>query len=320
MRSLVAVFVLLTTAAQAATVVVAEGESIQAVIAAAVDGDTIAVGPGTFVEDLDFLGKAIVVRGTGAATVVRGTGTTSVVRFASGEGPGSVLDGLTVTGGVAERGGGIAVVGASPTIVRTTVVGNRAVTEGSGVYLEASAARLYNNLIAWNASAGGDPHSVQIRDGAPRLVNNTIVRGDSNGVLVRGTALPILVNNILAYNGSRPTGFEARGRGLCDFGPATVIRWNLFYRNRRAALLTADGTDYRRVRAAERALGDPRLANNLDRSPRFVSPARSDFRLRPTSAAVRAGDPDPAFANLDGSRNTIGHLGGPYAMPSMLLP
>jgi hypothetical protein len=270
--------------------------------------------------DVDFAGKAVVVRGAGPATVLRGTGTASVVRFASGEGPASVLEAVLVTGGQADRGGGIYVSDASPTIVRTTVIENRAVTQGSGIYLERSAARVYNNLIAHNTSAGGDPHSVQIVDASPLVVNNTITRGDSNGILVRGASWPIIVSNILADNGSRPSGFEARGRGICDFGPATVIQWNLFHRNRRAALLTSDGTDYRRVRSAERAIADPRLANNLDRSPRFASAAQGDFRLRGSSRALHGGNPDPAFNDLDGGRNTIGHLGGPYAAPSEARP
>jgi hypothetical protein len=242
------------------------------------------------------------------------------VRFTSGEGPGSVLDAVLVTGGRAERGGGIAIIGASPTVVRTSVVENRAVTQGSGIYVERSAARLYNNLLASNTSAGGDPHSLQIVDASPLVVNNTITRGDSNGILVRGASFPTIVSNILADNGSRPTGDDARGRGICDFGPATVIQWNVFHRNRRAALLTSDGTDYRRVRTAERAIADPRIANNRDGSPRFVSAARGDFRLRGSSRAIHGGNPDPGFRDLDGGRNTIGHQGGPYAAPSTVLP
>lgn len=221
MRTLIALLLLTAVSASAATIDVVEGESVQAAIDLAVDGDLVSVGAGTFVGDLDYLGKAIHVRGVGNATVLRGTGSTSVVRFASGEGASSVLDSVVVTGGVAAEGGGIYVRGASPTIVRNVIVENRAGSRGSGIYLEESAARVYNNLIAYNANAGGDPHSVQIVNASPVVVNNTIVRGDSNGILVSGAAsLPVIVSNLLVYNGSRPAGFEARGRGICDFGPA----------------------------------------------------------------------------------------------------
>lgn len=99
-----------------------------------------------------------------------------------------------------------------------------------------------------------------------------------------------------------------------------MLQWNLFYRNRRGAVLTTGGANYRRVRSAERAIADPRLANNVDGSPRFVSLARGDFRLRPGSKALHAGNPDPAFDDVAGGRNTIGHLGGPFASPSPTIP
>ena len=135
MRTLLPILVLMAATVHAAIIPVADGQSIQVAIVAAQPGDVVAVAPGTFVEDLDFVGKGIVVRGAGPTTVIRGTGTGPVVRFVTGEGPASVLDAVTVTGGVAPQGGGVYVQAASPTIVRTTIVENRAVAQGSGVYI-----------------------------------------------------------------------------------------------------------------------------------------------------------------------------------------
>lgn len=313
---------LLVSSAGAATIAVAPGQSIQAAIDAAADGDTIALAAGTFDGDLDFQGKAVVVRGVGPETILRGTGSGSVVRFTHGEGPGSVLDAVTVTNGLAEQGGAVFALDASPTIVRTTLVGNRAVSAGSAIYLEGSSARIYNNVIARNATEGdADTHGVHLVNASPTIANNTIALGDSNGIFVSGPlARPVIVSNILAYNGSRPAGKGKRGRGICDLGPATVIQWNLFFRNRRAALLTSGNVDYKRVRRAERALDTPLLANNLDASPRFVARRRLDFALRARSRALHGGNPDPAFADRDGTRNTIGHLGGPWAAPATAPP
>lgn len=306
--------------ASAAQFVVRPGESIQAALDRAADGDTIRVEPGTYAGDLDFLGKAVHVRGAGPDTVVRGTGTGPVVRFVAGEGPASVLDSLTVTGGRASRGGGILVRGASPTLVRLVVADNQAVASGSGIHLERSRARLYNNLIVRNGTAGGDPHSLQIDDSSPLVVNNTIAHGDSNGVLTRGDSHAMLFNNILAFNGSQPPGEGPRGRGICDFAPTTVMQWNLFFRNLRAAVFGRDGVDHATVRAAQRALGERRVSRNRDGDPRFLDAETGDYRLGARSRALHAGNPDPLFENLDGSRNTIGHLGGPYAAPSTRLP
>jgi Right handed beta helix region len=313
---------LVAALARAATIPVAPGGSIQTAIDAAASGDTISLAAGTYEGDLDFRGKAVVVRGAGPATVLRGSGATSVVRFASGEGPGSILDSVTVTNGTADLGGGIYVRDASPTIVRTTITGNAARMSGSAAYLERSAARLYNDVVVFNTSiAGADTHAIHLVDASPTIVNDTITHDDANGIFVSGLeSFPTIVGNILAYNGGHPKGMPARGRGICDLGPGTVIQWNLFFKNRKAALLTSGNIDYRLARRAERAFDEPRLANNLDASPRFVSVKKLDFGLKAKSRARNAGNPDPAFANLDGSRNTIGHLGGPYATPSTAVP
>ena len=77
--------------------------TIQGAIDQATDGDVILVDPGTYVETIDFLGKAITVRGTDchANTVIDGGGNTffAVVTCDTGEGPETVLQGFTITGG-----------------------------------------------------------------------------------------------------------------------------------------------------------------------------------------------------------------------------
>ena len=300
------------------TIVVATGGSIQAAIDAASPGDTVAVMPGTFAEDLDFRGKAVAVVGRGPASIVVGTGTGPVVRFAGGEEPGSILDSLTITGGRAGVGGGILVEGASPTILRNVVTGNRASGQGSGLAVRGTGGQpptphVMNNLFSYNTNLNGvgDPHTIQVIDAAPVIVNNTIVEGDSNGILLSGalSAATVVMNNVIALNG---TAGEGRGRGICDFSGGAVILYNTFFRNTVAALLTRGG-QFRRIRSAERAFADANLAHNTDRSPRFVDVPRADFRLRANSPALHAGNPDPAFANRDGSRNTMGHTGGPMA-------
>jgi hypothetical protein len=312
-----------------ATVIpVAPTASIQDAIDQACAGDVIQLEAGTYVEDLDFGGQAVTVVGLGPATVLQGTGTGPVVVFASGEGPDSVLDSVVVTGGVAERGGGVYIQNASPTVLRNVIFHNRARREGSGIYLNTSNAVISNNLLIYNRTALGDPHGIQIVNAAPTIVNNTFVRGDSNGLLLSGNSPARIANNMFVRNGSR-----GRGRGICDFsGGVAEIHYNLFYRNRKAALLT-NGQDFRGIGRADRAIGPPRLLDNVDGNPRFAMrhPPRLDSRkferttiaelvagLRPRldgrrKPAVDAGDPDPGLDDLDGSRNDIGFTGGPNA-------
>jgi putative cofactor-binding repeat protein len=297
-----------------ATFDVRPGDSVQAAIDAARDGDAIAIAAGEFVGDLDFRGKAIRVAGMGPGTVLRGSGTGPVVTFAGGESRETVLDSVAITGGLADRGGGIFVRAASPRIVRVVVSGNRARFQGSGIYLEDSHAEVTNSLVHRNTTLSprvGDAHAIDVTRGAPSLVNDTIADNDSNGIILRGSIAAHVRNNVIAYNGS--SRFDTRGRGICDFGRDTVIQHNLFFSNRRGALLV--DRDYQRIEVAERALDSPRLAHNRSGAPRFANRRKGDYRLLRNSRAIDLGDPDGAFDDRDGSRNDAGHTGGPLGAP-----
>jgi hypothetical protein len=329
----VATIVTMPLTAHGATINVLPGESIQAAIDTAVSGDTVAVSAGTFVEDIDFLGKGITVRGAGHESIIQGTGTGPVVTADSGEGLDSMLDSFTITGGLAIRGGGIFISSSSPTIARNVIFLNQATSQGSGIYVEGSSARISNNLVLYNHTvAFGDPHSIEVVEAAPEIVNNTIVRNDSNGIILRGDSPATVMNNLITRNGSR-----GRGRGICDFsiGGSALIQYNLFHRNRKSALLT-NGKDFKRIRRAQLEIAPPRLEGNIDGRPNFVvrrSPPKLGSRrmedtpladfvenlLLDTMAskpiATDSGNPAPAFNDLDGSRNDIGFTGGPASMP-----
>jgi nitrous oxidase accessory protein NosD len=311
------------------TISVSPGASIQAAINGALDGDTVEVAAGEFNENINFLGKAITVVGVGPATVIRGADAGPVVTFANGESGDSILDSVTVTGGQAQRGGGIFISAASPTILRVVITQNRASQQGSGVYIESSStARLYNNLLIYNVASGGDPHSLQIVNASPLIVNNTIARGDSNGLLISGVSFPLIMNNIIALNGSAVGG--VRGRGICDFsGDRALIAYNDFFNNKIAALLRG-GRDWRLVQKLQRVENDPQVINNIDGPPAFRGrPPRdpdladeSNFFLssRGRKRATDSGNPDPACNDLDGTRNDMGFTGGPFAAGSLLTP
>ena len=109
---------------------------IQLAIDSLVDGDTLVVGPGTYQENIDFLGKAITVKslqGPGS-TVIDGGYADTVVTFRNSEWLGSVLDGFTLRNGLgvydyligARTGGGICCVGSSPTLVNNIITDNTA--------------------------------------------------------------------------------------------------------------------------------------------------------------------------------------------------
>ena len=132
--------------AQATTYVVKPNGSgdfptIQAAVDAALDGDIVVLTKGTFVgegnRDVDFRGKAITIRsrsGQAKHCTIDIGGTPEsphrAFKFISGEGPASILEGITMTGGYAPPGPTIPAGGAvlcyqsSPTIRQCRFVNN----------------------------------------------------------------------------------------------------------------------------------------------------------------------------------------------------
>jgi hypothetical protein len=83
--------------------------TIQGGIVRAVTGDTVLVMPGTYHEDIDFLGKGVLLKSDSGpeVTILNGANEdSSIVIFKRGETSQAVLDGFTLTGGVGTPVGG----------------------------------------------------------------------------------------------------------------------------------------------------------------------------------------------------------------------
>jgi len=102
--TLTVIALMLVGLARAATTihVPADQPTIQAAISAAQNGDTILVSPGTYAENIDFIGKAITVKSTNGAkvTIIDAHQVGPAATFKSGEIRASVLSGFTLTNGV----------------------------------------------------------------------------------------------------------------------------------------------------------------------------------------------------------------------------
>ena len=94
----------------------ADHPTIQTGIANAAKGDTVLVAPGTYIENISFDGKNIVVgsliltledTSLVSETIIDGNLSGSVVTFTEGENNLAVLRGFTITGGSSYDGGGI---------------------------------------------------------------------------------------------------------------------------------------------------------------------------------------------------------------------
>ena len=135
--------------------------TIQNAINASVNGDTVIVRPGTYLENIDFVGKAVTVtseKGAEETTIARVTNGISIVTFKSGEGTGSVLNGFRITNGICDRGGGIRCIGSSPSLTNNIIVLNEAHTSdgrGGGIYCRNSDPLIRHNIIESNFAWGG---------------------------------------------------------------------------------------------------------------------------------------------------------------------
>jgi predicted outer membrane repeat protein len=140
--------------------------TIQSAIDAAESGDTVQVEPGFYHERLDFLSKAITVLGAGAeTTILDGSDLEgSVVRFASEEGPGSVLDGFRIGHGIGELindpvfgmvpcGGGVLINSASPTILNC-IFDSNACWGGAGLCVNGGMPTIADCTFRNNTSEG----------------------------------------------------------------------------------------------------------------------------------------------------------------------
>lgn len=237
---LLLVGLILPGAARGADIYVPDDHAtIQAAIGAAAAGDTIIVRAGTYVENIDFLGKAVtVVSEKGPwGTVIDGGGAGTVVLFENGEGSDSVLDGFTVTNGLGPgapdfHGGGITCLNSSPTIRNNIVAGNNSVTSGGGMHLLNSSAYVHDNTInenfagPWPGGAGETGGGIHCDRGAPVITSNQINDNGAahgGGIFCLSTSV-MLSGNLIARNRAANGDDSASGGGIgCEGGSAIIL-------------------------------------------------------------------------------------------------
>lgn len=106
--------------------------TVQSAIDAAMDGDTVLVGPGTYTENLVWEAKLIALIGAGMdVTTVNGGGLGSCLVMRNVPETARV-EGFTFTGGAAECGGGLYLDNSCPIIRSNTIARNSACWWGGG--------------------------------------------------------------------------------------------------------------------------------------------------------------------------------------------
>jgi hypothetical protein len=303
-------------------------DAIQEGINAAFDGDTVIVLPGRYTgagnRDIDFKAKAITVKGIDpndprlvAATVIDSAGSEADPHrgfyFHSGEGPDSLLMGLTITGGCADNGGAVFCYLSSPTVTGCTFSGNSA-ESGGGMRNSESSPTLTNCTLSENrADYGGGMHNSDnsspvlsncrfsensawggggmFNDGGSPIINSSIFIGNSaigkygdGGGMHNKESSPLLIN--CTFNGNSA---DRYGGAMNAYRYATptiknCILWGdmpeEIYVYGRAPVVT-----YSNVQGGWPGEG------NLDLAPKFTDTLGGDIHLLPDSPCVNAGDP-----------------------------
>nr|NQU94066.1 T9SS type A sorting domain-containing protein [Bacteroidota bacterium] len=216
---------LITTVSFAAIVnVPADYATIQEGIDAAYNGDTVLVQPGSYLENINFNGKNIVVGSlfltTGypsyiTQTIIDGNQNGAVVTFESWEDSTTIICGFTITNGYNTHGGGISCFDSSPCIRHNIITLNQAY-QGGGIKCSVSNSRIEHNQFLGNSnwpgqiSAGGGIYVWQ----SELVISNNEFKDNYSarhgGAIHLEQSNTLVVNNIISGNSS-----GMLGGGIC---------------------------------------------------------------------------------------------------------
>lgn len=288
--------------AMAATIrVPADQPDIGSAINAAAESDTVLVSPGTYTgagnKDLNFNGKEITLRGlAGAAeTVIDCEGSGRGFVFRSSEGPNAIVEGFTVTNGLAtgsnnDKGGAVYLWsqqssgGAQPTLRDCVFTGCRATSYGGGIYGTNSNPTLERCVISHNVSQASAGGGVYWANGEPTMISCTVWANEATyygGGVYCYSSSPLLLNCVVTGNSAeRSGGLESKWGGT----PSLINC--IFWGNTPSEITSTDDilASYCNVQGGWQGGG------NIDANPLFVAPATGDFRLQAGSPCIDAGD------------------------------
>ncbi|MCP4579972.1 MAG: T9SS type A sorting domain-containing protein [candidate division Zixibacteria bacterium] len=294
----------------------AEYASIQAAINASSDGDIVLVAPGTYTENIDFLGKRIQVTSSGGAdvtTIQANNGSMAVVYMDSGEPKGAEISGFTITGGGYS---GIFCNNSSPTIRDNIIEDNYSPLSDDGGGLDLN--NTSSSLIRDNIFRDNSTYLYGAAIHADICENDTICYNlfyDNYGyVEIRCLRAKIAIyNNTIDAAGSRCHGISNQLSDTLDCRNNIIVNAPYNYKGLYAANSAYILAEYNDVyNCGGGPYGGSGIiwgTGNITSNPLFWATPIGEpeyYDIRPFSPCVDAGDPDEFFNDSDESRNDMG--------------
>jgi len=290
--------------------------TIQDGIAAANDGDIVLVYPGTYVENINFNGKLIVVGSLFYTTqdpsyieqtVIDGNEAGSVVTFENGEDTTAILTGFTITQGSGKLietdgelmscGGGIYCGNESSATLSHLIVKENAAQLGAGMWIDHDNIQTIINdcVIAENnaTSAGG---GMAIRNHSATLINCSIINNFSDYMAgaIFGYSEEINLINCILWDNSQSQETH------CFFASGAVV--SISYSD------IEDGESGIELVSSTLIWGE----GNISDDPHFADTTNGDYSLTwnytVRSPCIDTGNPDIVYNDFDGTRADMGAI------------
>ena len=282
--------------------------TIQEGINAAVSGvDEVVVASGTYLEAINFNGKAITLRSSNpddpnvvAATIISTTANdTDVVTCDSGEGSNTILSGFTIIAS-GDSSDGMYNGYSSPTVTRCNFSSNSRI--GMDNYWSSSP-------TVTNCTFSGNEYGFYNDDHCSPTVTNCILTGNDIGMYNEWACDPTMTNCTLTGNDAGMINI------ISDPTMTNCILWdNIDNMLNVSGSLTAT---YSLVEGGHTGTG------NIDADPLFVDPNNGDYHLQACSPCINAGSNTPVVEplDLDGNPRIIDITVdmGAYEYPDVLL-
>ncbi|MBL7046230.1 MAG: right-handed parallel beta-helix repeat-containing protein [Candidatus Marinimicrobia bacterium] len=215
--------------------------TIQAAIDYSMDSDTVLVQTGTYVENINFNGKNIVVGSLFLATqdtayisqtVIDGGQSGRVVTFHNGETQASKLIGFLIQNGLSSSGAGISCSSSSPTLSHLKILNNSSVngehgSGGGGISCYYANPVITNCLISGNSVSPWDGGGIYVRVSSP-IIQNVIIKDNiaarEGGGITVSDGTPIISNVSIIGNSAD----KGAGMYLAAF-PGSIIHATIAY-------------------------------------------------------------------------------------------